>query len=67
MRGAGTAAAPGGRAQAILESLIDERRRLRGDRDDASLLEANRIAIMYWQQQLERTRTGAPRRARPEV
>jgi hypothetical protein len=53
--------------QAILESLIDERRRLRGDRDDASLLEANRIAIIYWQQQLERTRTGAPRRTRPEV
>jgi hypothetical protein len=52
--------------QAILESLIDERRRLRGDRDD-SLLEANRIAIVYWQQELERTRTGAPRRARPEV
>jgi hypothetical protein len=67
VRGANAAAAPAGRAQAILESLIDERRRLRGDRDDASLLEANRIAIVYWQQQLERSRTGAPRRARPGV
>jgi hypothetical protein len=53
--------------QAILESLIDERRRLRGDRDDTALLEANRIAIIYWQQQLERAPTGAPHRARPEM
>jgi hypothetical protein len=67
MRGAGAAAAPAGRVQAILESLIEERRRLRGDPDDASLLEANRIAIIYWQQQLERSRTGASSRARPEV
>ena len=53
---------PGGRVQAILDSLIDERRRLRGARDEASLLEANRIAIVYWQQQLERTpnRRSAP-------
>ena len=65
MRGA--AAAPSGRVQAILESLIDERRRLRGARDDASLLEANRIAIIYWQQQLARARAGAPRRAHPEL
>ena len=47
---------PVGRIHAILDSLIEERRRLRADRHEASLFEANRMAIAYWRQQLERAR-----------
>lgn len=67
MNAAAAAASPDGRARAILDSLIDERRRLRGAREDVSLLEANRIAIIYWQRQLERSRADALVRARHGV
>ena len=38
-------------AKAILENLIRERRALEGSGDRAGL-EANRLAIVYWQRQL---------------
>lgn len=43
-----------GRIHAILESLIGERKRLERGPEEASLVEANRMAIRYWQDQLER-------------
>ena len=43
-----------GRIHAILESLIGERKRLQRGPEEASLVEANRMAICYWQDQLER-------------
>jgi hypothetical protein len=43
-----------GRIHAILESLIGERKRLERGPREASLVEANRMAISYWQDQLER-------------
>jgi hypothetical protein len=45
-----------GRIYAILESLIGERKRLERDPHEAPLVEANRMAICYWQEQLERRR-----------
>jgi hypothetical protein len=44
-----------GRIHTILDSLIEERRRLRTGASDGSLLEANRLAIVYWREQLERS------------
>ena len=64
MNGA-TAVAAAGRIQAILDSLIGERRRLQADRHDASLLAANRIAIIYWPEQRDRGRP-RPRHAGSE-
>jgi hypothetical protein len=43
-----------GRIHAILDNLIQERHRLRRDRSELPLLEANRLAIIYWQQELSR-------------
>jgi hypothetical protein len=56
-----------GRIDAILESLMRERRRLQHGVPEASLIEANTKAIAYWHHQLEqrRPRVGAdaaPRR-----
>ena|SRR5215468_10678631 len=49
--GAGPSA---GRIHSILDSLIRERQRLRNAAHEESLLEANRLAIVYWQQELTR-------------
>ena len=55
-----------GRIHAILESLIGERKRLQRVPHEASLIEANRMAICYWQEQLDRrARTDATFRGRP--
>jgi hypothetical protein len=43
-----------GRIHAILDNLIRERQRLRNAAYEESLLEANRLAIVYWQQELTR-------------
>ena len=40
--------------ESIISDLIRERQRLRRENRDASLLEANRLAIVYWQQELGR-------------
>jgi hypothetical protein len=40
--------------ESILADLILERQRLRRDNADKPLLEANRLAIVYWQQELTR-------------
>lgn len=55
-----------GRIHAILESLIGERKRLQRGPEEASLVEANRMAICYWQDQLER-REQTGRSARPRL
>ena len=41
-----------GRIHAILDKLVDERRRLEATRGEAALLEANKRAIVYWRAQL---------------
>jgi hypothetical protein len=49
-----TAAVPppgANRPRAILDSLVRERQRLEAGGRDAQLLEANRLAIVYWQEQ----------------
>jgi hypothetical protein len=38
----------------ILADLVHQRQRLRGAESDASLLEANRLSIVYWQSELSR-------------
>jgi hypothetical protein len=38
----------------ILADLVHQRQRLRGAESDASLLEANRLSIVYWQSALSR-------------
>ncbi len=58
MNAVAAAVSPSGRIKAILDSLIDERRRLRADPHDESLLAANRIAIVYWREQLEQNDAG---------
>jgi hypothetical protein len=45
------------RSQEILNDLIHERRALRTKATDAATLEANRLAIVYWQQHLSRAVT----------
>ena len=50
---------------AILDSLIDERRRLQRGVPDVALLEANRLAIVYWQREL--AQAAAAERADPET
>jgi hypothetical protein len=61
-----TAATPAstGRMHAILDSLIDERKRLQRGVPDVALLEANRLAIVYWQREL--AQAAAAERADPE-
>jgi hypothetical protein len=48
--------------RAVLNSLVRERQALRRAGTDQAALEANRIAIVYWQQELSRrlVETGAP-------
>jgi hypothetical protein len=41
------------RIRAVLDSLVHERRELRGGTDQAAL-EANTIALVYWQQELSK-------------
>lgn len=41
-------------ARAILNDLIRQRQRMRDTEPNPSLLEANRLAIVYWQWQLTR-------------
>ena len=40
------------RARSILDDLIRQRQRMTGANADASLIEANRLGIVYWQWQL---------------
>jgi hypothetical protein len=42
------------RARSILDDLIRQRKLMHGSDADASLIEANRLGIMYWQWQLSR-------------
>ena len=42
------------RARQVLEALIRERQTLRADPAAEAVLEANRLAIVYWQQHLAR-------------
>ena len=41
-------------ARSILDDLIRQRQTMRGAAADASLIEANRLGIVYWQWQLSR-------------
>lgn len=41
-------------ARSVLDDLIRQRRRLRFESADPGLLEANRLAIVYWQLQVAR-------------
>ena len=47
------------RIRAIVEALVDERRHLQAGTAAALELEANRLAIVYWQQELARLCEGA--------
>ena len=47
-------AVPAERARSILGDLVRQRQLMRGDSADDGLLEANRLAIVYWQWQLTR-------------
>jgi len=50
----------------VLESLVKERRGLQLAGADDALLEASRLAIAYWQQELSRPRTrGSGNTGRP--
>jgi hypothetical protein len=42
------------RARSILDDLIRQRQLMHGSNADASLIEANRLGIVYWQWQLAR-------------
>jgi hypothetical protein len=50
----GTGAVSSVDARAILNDLIRQRQRMRDTETNSSLLEANRLAIVYWQWQLTR-------------
>ena len=41
-------------ARAILNDLIRQRQTMRSSHEDSGTLEANRLAIVYWQLQLNR-------------
>jgi polyhydroxyalkanoate synthesis regulator phasin len=41
-------------ARAILNDLIRQRKRMQGTDAERNLLEANRLAIVFWQQELRR-------------
>jgi len=47
------------RAEAILNELIEQRRKMRRTGGERGLLEANRLGIVYWQTQLTRARRSA--------
>jgi hypothetical protein len=51
-------------ARAILNDLIRQRQRMQGTDCDRSLLEANRLAIVFWQQELRRAIEAKHGRAR---
>jgi hypothetical protein len=51
-------------ARSILNDLIRQRQRMRDSEPNPSLLEANRLAIVYWQWQLTRALDGQPERPR---
>jgi hypothetical protein len=59
--------APADQTRAILNDLVRQRRLMQRGPADAGLLEANRLAIVYWQRQLSRSRAaeqeGAPQTA----
>lgn len=48
-------APPEDRIREILDDLVRQHQRMRGVATDIGLLEANRLAIIYWQRQLSRT------------
>jgi len=54
----GPAAPQANLIRAILDDLVRQRRRLRSTAAEAGLLEANRLAIVYWQRELVRTTGG---------
>jgi hypothetical protein len=47
-----TAAEGGNRIREVLDALVHERQELRRTHAGPTLLEANRLAIVYWQQKL---------------
>lgn len=47
-------------ARSILNDLIRQRQRMRDTEPNPSLLEANRLAIVYWQWQLTRALEAQP-------
>ena len=49
-----TADTSSARARSILDDLIRQRQLMYGSAADASLIEANRLGIVYWQWQLSR-------------
>lgn len=59
--------APADQTRAILNDLVRQRRLMQRGAADAGLLEANRLAIVYWQRQLSRSlaaeQEGAPQTA----
>jgi hypothetical protein len=56
-----TTAPSADRIQAILDQLTFQRRAMKRTNTEAGLLEANRLAILYWQWQLRSGREKAPR------
>ena len=51
-------------ARTILSDLIRQRQRMQGTDCDKDLLEANRLAIVFWQQELRRAIKATHGRAR---
>lgn len=51
-------------ARAILNDLIRQRQRMQGTDCDRGLLEANKLAIVFWQQELRRAIDAKHARAR---
>ena len=51
-------------ARTILSDLIRQRQRMQGTDCDKDLLEANRLAIVFWQQELRRAIKATQGRAR---
>jgi hypothetical protein len=51
-------------ARAILNDLIRQRQRMQGTDCDRGLLEANKLAIVFWQQELRRAIEAKHGRAR---
>ena len=58
--------APVDRARAILNDLVHQRELMQRDTADVGLLEANRLAIIYWQRQLPRL-LAAERQCAPQA
>lgn len=62
MIAANNTAAPADRIRTILDNLISQRRAMRRTTTEAGLLEANRLAIVYWRWQLSRNTDGVDKR-----